>query len=101
MVPGLKFSITISAPRGEFAAACESFGAFEIDRQTFLAAVQADKIGGVRALERRSPRAPNVALAGILDFDDIGAVRCHQHGAVGTGQCVGEIKNGDAVQRRS
>jgi hypothetical protein len=71
--------------------------ALQVDRDTFLAAVQCTEIGAV-ALAQRWPPADQIALK-AFDLDDLGAKVGHQARAVRAGQHGRKIEYPDALQR--
>ena len=67
-----------------------------VERQGALVAVDAEKIGGLGADERRAPMPRIVAVVGRLDLDDVGAHVAQHHGAERTGEDTGEIDDADS-----
>ena len=63
--------------------------AFEVEGETLLVAVDAEKIGAFIPYSGRPPLAGTVTHAGLLDFDDSRAVIGQEHGAVWPGQDAG------------
>src|SRR5690606_3503591 len=72
----------------------------EVDGNAALPAVEAEKVRGLAAQEWWSPGTSHVSGAGVFDLDDGGPVAGHQHGAVGAGQRMAEVENGEAGKGR-
>ena len=99
MTPGRKFSMTTSALAQSLQEGAAAFGAFQIERNAFLVAVDAEEVGAVGTDEGRTPLAAFVSGAGVFDFDDAGAEIAEVHGAEGPGDGAGQIEDEDAFQR--
>jgi hypothetical protein len=71
----------------------------EVEGEAALAAVDGKKIGAFAVNKRRAPAAGVVALARLLDLDDVGAGIGERLRAMRTGQDPGEVDDLDPGQR--
>ena len=71
----------------------------QIERETFLVAVQIDEVSGLVAIEGRSPRSRDFT-AGRLDLDDLRAIVAEHRRGERAGERVGEIENGNVRESR-
>src|SRR5262249_31422157 len=78
----------------------EALGGLEVERDALLSAVDGHEVRRLAADERR-PASRVVALARLLDLDDLGAHVGEHHRAEGTGQHAREIEHADATKRFS
>ena len=76
-----------------------SLGRLEVQGDALLVAVDRHEVRRL-ALDERRPAARVVALAGLLDLDDLGAHVTEHHGAEGTGEDAGEVENADTGEGR-
>ena len=76
----------------------DAFGILGVADDAFFAMVDADKVTAL-AVDERTVAAAVIAGTGLFYLDDLGAHVAQHHGAVGTGQRVGEIQNADPFQR--
>jgi hypothetical protein len=75
------------------------FRRLQVQREALLVAVHGEEIRGLAARERRpAPRV--VALAGLLDLDDLGAHVAEGHGAERPGEHARQVDDAHARQRR-
>ena len=75
----------------------EAVVGFEVDGEAALVAVEGKELGAF-AVPDRGPFAGFVAVAGLLNFDDIGAHIGQVLGAEGAGEGAGEVDDLDVVQ---
>jgi hypothetical protein len=75
-----------------------AFRRFQIDGNALLVPVDTQEIGAP-AVHERCPRSRVVAMAGVLDLDDLGAHVAEQHRAQGSGQHAGEVDHLQPVKR--
>ena len=62
----------------------------QVERDGALAEVGGQRIGALVAIHHAEIACP-VADAGRLDLDDVGAILCEQHGAIGTGDALAHV----------
>ena len=98
--PGRKDSISTSARSPSSRASSRSSGSREVERERALVAVQAEVVGRLAVVPRRSPGARVVAPVGALDLDDVGAEVAEQHRGQRAGEHAREVGDEDPVQRR-
>jgi len=99
MVPGRMFSIRISELAARRRQSASPSGLFEIDGQTALAGVEAEKVRSLAAGEGRTPGAADVAPGGVLNLENFRAVLSEQHRAVGSRRGRGEVEDAESCQR--
>src|SRR5262249_54834866 len=71
----------------------------QVQREALLAAVHRHEVRGLAARERW-PAARVVALAGLLDLEDLGAHVAQRHRAEWPREHAGEVDDADAGERR-
>ena len=72
----------------------------EVERHALLVAVDAHEVRALARLERRTPAACIVALAGLFDLDDPCPEVGEKHRAVRPGEHPGEVEDGDTLKGR-
>ena len=76
-----------------------AFRPLQIDRDAPLVAIQIHEVRGFVAVERRSPRAGDVAVD-RFDLDDVGAVVAEHGGREGSGQRMRQVEHHDIAEGR-
>ena len=69
-----------------------------VERNGALVAVRGKKIGGHGAYKWRTPCARLISRVRAFDLDDVGAKIAEQHGAIRTGQRLGQLNYPDSIE---
>ena len=97
--PGAKFSTSTSHFLISSLSTRLPCGCFEFDRDRALVVIEHGEVERVRALHIHQLTAGDIADAGALDLDHVGAEPCQQLGTSRTRLHMGEIENADTVER--
>ena len=74
-------------------------GVLQIERDALLVAVQVDEVRRLVAIERRAPRARDLAVE-RLDLDDLRAVVAEHRRRERAGERMGQIQDDEVAERR-
>ena len=77
-----------------------ALGMFEVERDAFLVAIDAQEVRALALEEGRAPRPRVIPLARLLDLDDARAHVSEEHRAIRSREDTGEVENHDSVEWR-